>query len=450
MDDFVFTFDVNPFMTAMDQISDGFNSLKSTLVSFSDSFQKKSDQTAQTTSERIQRSSKRFKKTNETNIANFSDNASKMIGALTKRLAALGAAYLSFKALLSQIPEIGTAFKSAGNIFLRNFLWPLRQYLLPLLQKMLAWVRDNRSMFVKWGTVLVSAFKVVAQIVKGLFNLVKSFVSGFSNTFKRIFGITTKSISDMINLLLFKVTVLAQFILITLEPVFKKIGEAIATLMGHFKTLAKGVGEGFGDIIEPFIQLKEVLNDIINSIFKGNDLVIDWGETFRKTGLIIGATLKFILTGLIGVIDVIQIAIRAVIKFFQAWSAIMKGDIGRLDIIREESGKMFSDFGKRFQNYNKSLEESQRRFQESWGKGTVFKENMKETERITEKIPIRSPRGVINNKTESKVNATYNINVTTPSEARAVGENLARGHADYYRALHDEIVRSREGVAYAR
>lgn len=450
MDDFVFTFDVNPFMTAMDQISDGFNSLKSSLVSFSDSFQKKSDQTAQATSERVKRSSKHLKKTNETNIANFSDNASKMIGALTKRLAALGAAYLSFKALLSQIPEIGTAFKSAGNIFLRNFLWPLRQYLLPLLQKMLAWVRDNRSMFVKWGTVLVSAFKVVAQIVKGLFNLVKSFVSGFSNTFKRIFGITTKSISDMINLLLFKVTVLAQFILITLEPVFKKIGEAIATLMGYFKTLAKGFAESFGNISEPFNQLKEVLNDIFESITMNKDLTVNWGEAFRKTGLIIGASLKYSLTILIGIIDTLQIAIRTIVKAAQAFGALYSGDLDKLNIIWKGTQKLFSDYGLRLKGYNEGIMKSQKRFQESWKKGSIFKENTKETEKITEKIPIRSPRGIINNKTESKVNATYNINVTTPSEAKAVGENLARGHADYYRILHDEIIRSQEGVAHSR
>jgi len=89
--------------------------------------------------------------------------------------AALSFAKMGISKLMSNIPEIGQTFKIAGDVITRNFLWPLRQQLMPYLQKFLNWVRDHRAMFVRWGAVLVNVFQVVVQGVKSAINILKPF-----------------------------------------------------------------------------------------------------------------------------------------------------------------------------------------------------------------------------------------------------------------------------------
>lgn len=88
----------------------------------------------------------------------FGDSSAKMSNAVTagilKAGAVVGALVGTFKGLgnvLKRMPEIGQVFGVAKDIFFKNFLFPIRKELLPLLQQLLDWVRDNRAMFVRWA-----------------------------------------------------------------------------------------------------------------------------------------------------------------------------------------------------------------------------------------------------------------------------------------------------------
>ncbi len=82
------------------------------------------------------------------------------------------------------VPEIGKVFSIASDIFFKNFLFPLRKFLLPLLNRFLQWVQKSRALFVQWGQILVTIIKGVLKVFKLLFNVVKQvFTFIFSSVF---------------------------------------------------------------------------------------------------------------------------------------------------------------------------------------------------------------------------------------------------------------------------
>jgi hypothetical protein len=424
MADLVYTFDTLPFQKAMSSIEKGFMSLKKQVKDF--------DEKSETHGKKI------IKKT-EKNVKDFSNNSKNMISDLTKRVAQLAAAYLSFKALLKYIPEIGTAFQSAGNIFLRNFLWPLRQYLIPLLQKMLTWVRDNRAMFVKWGTVLVNAFRGVAEIVKGLFGLVKTFMSAFSDTFKRLFGTAAKSISDVINILLFKITVLAQFITAVLKPVFEKIGEWVAVAVKAISSFIRGLATGFGDIAAPFIEIRNLLSDIVRDLTGSNEATLNWAEGFRKAGLIIGGVLKTIIVGVIQAIDTIYMLMQTLtqaIKFISMFFTSASPEDFKKQW-KEASG-VYERFGERMKNYGKDIINTWGNISENWKEPA--KDVIKETKSIIKET------GKINKNISSNVNVgDIKVYVSTPEKGEEVGKNVGKGisssiHGQMKKNINDALL----------
>lgn len=425
MDDFVFTFDVNPFMSAIDQISKGFEVLKESVKGFDHTSKQEADQAASHTAKVVKNNTKELKKHTEVSISNFSDNASKMINKLITRIAALGSAYLGFRALLKYIPEIGTAFQSMSKIFLNNFLWPLRQYLLPLLQKMLGWVRDNRAMFAKWGTVLVNAFKTVHEIVKGLFGVVKSFLSGFSDTFKRLFGTTVKSISDIINILMFKITVVAQFLISVLKPVFEKIGEWVAVAVKAISQFVKGISQGFGKITEPFGLIRDLLRDIVTDLSGSTEKTMNWAEGFRKAGLIVGGVLRTLVSGVTEAIDVMYMLMQTLSQAIKFTSMFFSGASAE-DFKKQwkEAGNIYGKFFDRMKNYGKDVAKTWENIGENWN---LPKDRITEKETVITTNPIKEV-----NKKGNIINSNVKVGdvrvyVTTPDKAEEVGRKVGKG-----------------------
>ena len=108
-------------------------------------------------------------------LGNLTKKVTHVAGQITRRFLMVGVAIKAGQALMRKfsqhIPEVGRAFNIAGQVFFKNFFWPLRRMLMPMLQRMLDWVRDHRTLFVKWGTVLANIFKVIINLGKQLVSI---------------------------------------------------------------------------------------------------------------------------------------------------------------------------------------------------------------------------------------------------------------------------------------
>jgi hypothetical protein len=149
------------------------------------------------------------------------------------------------KELATYMPEIGQSIGIMKEIIMKNLAWPLRKFIVPLLQKMLNWVRDNRTTFVKWGMAIVSVFKIVAHVVKTAWSILKMFIDIIRPSLKLIFGDTAKGLDDVFNMLALKVAFISQFILDLLGPVMEWIGGAVNDIFPKLVDAIGKIAEGF-------------------------------------------------------------------------------------------------------------------------------------------------------------------------------------------------------------
>jgi hypothetical protein len=242
--------------------------------------------------------------------------------------------------MLEFIPEVGRTFQIAGDIISRNLLWPLRQELIPLLQGFLNWVRDHRAMFVQWGTVIANIFRVLKTIAGTFFQMFQRVWERVSGVLKRLFGGTAKSVSELLNILLFKFTVLvigAQAIIEPLLDFMIDIWEKVAKVS---KAFFDGVFRGARGISEPIMGIVAVLKEfgsIFSEAFSGIGSLKD---IFSDLGHILGTSIKlglegllFLLTGIIATIKAAKISID-----------YLKGSI-----TGEQLAKKFEEIDKDFQ-----------------------------------------------------------------------------------------------------
>ena len=138
-----FTFDAGPFEKVINKMVD-------TLDVFKNEALKKMDETSEKSKSSI------FGGVLKANL--YTEAIKKILSILFSGFTAF---YNKFKEF---VPEFTKTFSVASDIFFKNLFWPLRQYLLPYLQKLLDWVRDNRKMFIAWGGVLVNVFNGVNLI----------------------------------------------------------------------------------------------------------------------------------------------------------------------------------------------------------------------------------------------------------------------------------------------
>ncbi len=200
--------------------------------------------------------------------------------------------------MLSGMPEIGTAFKIAKDIFFRNFLYPIRKAIMPFLQRMLDWVRDHRVMFVKWGQVVVGIFKTMLKIGRKVIDMFKRIWQGAARILSNLFGVEIKRVGDLMNIMAFKISATIQFLAILLRTLFKTIGK-IAEKIAEFGIQAvKDFFEGF---IEGAPGAQEAVQNVLKSLKELFQTLIDINVesgTFTKIFKSIGAVtgLAFVLT----------------------------------------------------------------------------------------------------------------------------------------------------------
>jgi hypothetical protein len=236
--------------------------------------------------------------------------------------AALSMAKMGISKLLSNIPELGQTFKIAGDIITRNFLWPLRQQLMPYLQKFLNWVRDHRAMFVRWGGVLQSVFNMVVTGIKAAINILKPFYDAAMKFFKGIFGGTADSIDKIVNIMLFKISA----VMIYLEAVLRPIMENLAHIMVKIAQSALSFAEGFGEAAIGMSNTWPMIKGLIEDLKLLSDALFGSGEGWKTMGKIIGYTVIPFLDGVLLLLRGIVLALTTVAGMGGAIGSLVMGD----------------------------------------------------------------------------------------------------------------------------
>lgn len=199
-----------------------------------------------------------------------------------------------FQAVARNIPEIGTTFQIAGDIIMKNLLWPLRKFLIPVLQQVLDWVRDNRVMFVKMGQVIANVFRMVVSVIKGAIEVLKVFWDMIKRVTSGVFGGFKLDLEKMFNLLIFKITVVAEVIKIIMEDIIAAM-EPILIMVGKIgKAIGEGWLEGFQRVFDfkgAIEGLQTAFGDLFTSIKKLLGLGADEKglKFFKSLGEIFGA-----------------------------------------------------------------------------------------------------------------------------------------------------------------
>jgi len=207
----------------------------------------------------FKKESKKVEKSSEKSRSTIFETLGKL--SLIKDIA--GGALNIIKKVLDKIPEIGITFKAVEKIITKNLLWPLRKELIPVLQKILDWTRNNRGMFLKWGGVIVNIFKSIKIVLTAVISLIKSFVKGLTDSLKGFLKFTNKDITEVFNILVFKLTALFVLLEAKLSPVFNFIGEGLGELILIFNDLFKSL-EDIG-AFETFFEIMKGLTEIVGA-----------------------------------------------------------------------------------------------------------------------------------------------------------------------------------------
>ena len=276
-DEIKFPFDVIGFQKAVNQMSNSVSSIETKLNKFGSTMQK--------------------------SVSKGIMFAAAKIGLLVK----------GFKSMMKNMPEIGQAFKIAGDIMSKEFFFPIRQLIMPYLQKMLDWVRDHRTLFAKWGQAVADSLKIVINVGKTLWNTLKDVVGILTNSLQKGLGTSFKSLDEFISVLQVKLAFVTLF-----------IGDAI-------KALAKKIGPTFEYIIEKGAEILSFFTDLLEAWITGNDT----GKNFMN-----------IMDNLYNIFDKIVHAIGdSVASFLQGMLKPLKDLSAPLSTINDAFQRLLNLFG---------------------------------------------------------------------------------------------------------
>lgn len=249
-DEVKFPFNVKEFQKAVDQMSKSISSIETKLNKFGGTMQK--------------------------SVSKGIVSATAKIGLLVK----------GFKSIMKNIPEIGQAFKIAGDIVSKEFFFPIRQQIMPYLQKMLDWVRDHRALFAKWGQAVADVLKTVIDVGKTLWNTLKDIVEILTNSLQKGLGTSFKSLDELVSVLQVKISfvtlligdavkAMIEKIAPTFEYIIEKGAEVSSFFVDLFETWATGndTGKNFMNIMNTlydiFDKIVHVIGDSVASFLQG-------------------------------------------------------------------------------------------------------------------------------------------------------------------------------------
>ena len=249
-DEAKFPFDIKGFQKAVDQMSNSISSMETKLNKFGSTMQK--------------------------SVSKGIMLAAAKIGLLVK----------GFKSVMKNIPEIGQAFKIAGDIMSKEFFFPIRQQIMPYLQKMLDWVRDHRALFAKWGQAVADVLKTAIDIGKTLYNTFKDVVKILTDSLQKGLGTSFKSLDEFMSVLQVKIAFITLLIGDAIKamaektaPIFEYIVEKGSEILNFFTSLASswltlnGNGDSLITVLNKVYQVSDkivhVVGDSLAGFFEG-------------------------------------------------------------------------------------------------------------------------------------------------------------------------------------
>lgn len=350
-DEVRFPFDVKGFQKAVDQMSTSIFSMENKLNKFGSTMTK--------------------------SVSKGIMSATAKIGLLIK----------GFKSIMKNVPEIGQSFKIAGDIMSKEFFFPIRQQIVPYLQKILDWVRDHRALFTKWGQAVADVLKTVIDVGKTLWNTLKSVVEILTNSLQKGLKTSFKTLDEFISVLQVKMAFLTLFIGDAIKAMFEKIAptfefiiEKGAEILGFFGDLVSSwltlnsegaslqtilnklwnvidnivniVGDGlsgfFEGLVQPLKNLMTPLDDIMKSF---SELLNIFGDdtsgvkgTFGWLGNFVGNTLYIAFEELAWVIRTVVDSIAYLIKMCNILEDVFTGDWDALKQHASELGDIGSNW----------------------------------------------------------------------------------------------------------
>jgi hypothetical protein len=310
------------------------------------------------------------------------------------------------------LPEIGVSLGIVKDIMFKNLFWPLRKQLLPILQGMIKWVQQNRGTFVKWGQVLANIFNVIVTGAKGVIRFIKAIFKGFFSTLKGVFGDSKKGFTEFINVLTFKLAVLAEFMGAIFEPIGEKVGMIFGEIFKNIKTFTDAVFGAFSKVSDGlsfsmFEDFKSLFDDIL-------DIVKELNPAFRVLGDIVGRVL------VVAFVNITQ-SIKAMFKVLSATIKLIKNPKQFREIGAELKGFFKESFAKRVESVKSAV--GIKKVDDALIKkdGTVVKLNPLDNVLATKGDPLAKGGGAV-----SLQIGDINLNVTEGNASNA-GQNFATG-----------------------
>lgn len=233
---------------------------------------------------------------------------------------------------LKNMPEVGQAFGIAKDVFVKNFLFPLRQEVFPLLQKLMDWARDNRAQFVKWGQVVANVFRSAVSGVKNLIKFARRMTQRVTDAAKNIFGNQMDSIDELFNLVTFKIATAVEFITLMasqLSGLFTGFAPFLGTIVQSIGSIVSNIG----DMVAGFLTLNEsghslgtvleTVGDLIGKMTAGILSMVDsFIEGFAPAVRNVMTPLQGIVDALTGIFDLIVDTANAALPLQEVFEAI--------------------------------------------------------------------------------------------------------------------------------
>ena len=350
-----FPFDVKGFQKAVNQMSESISTMETKLNKFGSTMQK--------------------------SVSKGIMFATVKIGLLIK----------GFKSMMKNMPEIGQAFKIAGDIVNKEFFFPIRQQIMPYLQKMLDWTRDHRALFAKWGQAVADILKTVIDVGKTLWNTLKDVVEILTNSLQRGFGTSFKSLDEFVSVLQVKIAFVTLLIgdavkamVEKIAPTFEYIVEKGSEILGFFASLASswltlnGNGDSLVTVLDKvyqvFDKIVHVIGDSLAGFFEGLtpplknlmtplDNIIDsflrlsnvFGEddnsglrsVFKWLGSFTGNALVIAFEELAWAIDTVVVGIQTLAQSGKLLTDLFSGNWSKLGEDWKATKDIFGNYGKR-------------------------------------------------------------------------------------------------------
>jgi hypothetical protein len=266
------------------------------------------------------------------------------------------------KEALNAMPIVGQAVDFAKDVFTRNLFAPLQRELLPILQQLMKWVTDNRTTFIKWGQVIANVFRGVWESAKIVFNVVKSIIDMITKSLLNHFGGAFATIEELVNTIVWKVTMVMLFLAASLEKILPSfqplidgiigfVGTAVSKFLeigssmlqawndgGNFEKLITAVQlalEGIGAIIDAVVT---GITNLVIQLLRPNefgdsfgDVAVSLGELVKAAGELIKSGIKGFFEGFGKAIDPISTTIKNIVdKFTELVNMLNSG--GKIEI----------------------------------------------------------------------------------------------------------------------